>query len=102
MLVSLANMEIQLVDGKNLAFRDARDIHLECNEGMAWLTVEGQPGDFLPAKGECMRIESNGLALIQGLPYASVRLVSMATCSTRQEKRFADVSIYPQYACLAN
>ena len=89
MLMSLGNMVIQLNEGKRLAFRDARDMHLECTEGMVWLTVEGQPGDFLLAKGERMRIKSNGLALIQGLPSGSVRLVSMARSSIRQGSRFS-------------
>lgn len=89
MLMSLGNLVIQLAEGKKLAFRGARDIHLECTEGLVWLTVEGQSGDFLLAKGERLRIESCGLALIQGLPSGSVRLVSMATWSTRQGRRFA-------------
>lgn len=89
MLMSLGNVVIQLAEGKKLAFRGARDVHLECTEGFVWLTVEGQPGDFLLAKGERLRIESNGLALIQGLPLGSVRLLSMATWSTRQGRRFA-------------
>ena len=88
MLMTLRNMVIQLAEGKSLAFRGARDVHLECTEGMVWLTVEGQPGDFLLAKGEQVRIESNGLALIQGLPSGSVQLVSMARSSIRQGSRF--------------
>jgi hypothetical protein len=88
MLMSLKNMVIQLTEGKRLAFRGARDAYLECTEGMVWLTVEGQPGDFLLAKGEQLRIESNGLALIQGLPSGSVKLISMARSSSRQVNRF--------------
>ena len=89
MLMSLENSVIQLADGRSVAFRDARDMHLECAEGMVWLTIEGQPGDFLLAKGERMCIKSNGLALIQGLPSGSVQLVSMARSSIRQGSRFS-------------
>ena len=89
-------MVIQLKEGRQFAFRGARDAYLECIEGMAWLTVEGQPGDFLLTRGERLRIESNGLALIQGLPSVSVRLDSMACGSICQENRFAGVLIYAQ------
>jgi hypothetical protein len=80
-------MEFLLTGGKQFAFRDARGVYLECTEGMVWLTVEGQPGDFLLARGERLRIESKGLALIQGLPFGSVRLVSEATSSNLRLSR---------------
>ena len=89
MLMSLGNMVIQLAEGKRLAFRGARDVHLECTEGLVWLTVEGQAGDFLLARGERLRIESNGLAIIQGMPSASIRLDSMAAEPIRQGRLFA-------------
>ena len=38
MLMSLRNMVIQLKEGRQFAFRGARDAYLECIEGMAWLT----------------------------------------------------------------
>ncbi len=88
MIMSLRNMVIQLAEGKKLAFRGARDVRLECTEGRVWLTVEGQSDDFLLSKGERLRIEGDGLALIQGLPSGSVQLASMATSSIRQESRF--------------
>jgi Protein of unknown function (DUF2917) len=100
MLMSLVNMEIQLTEASVLAFRDARDTYLECTEGIVWLTVEGQPGDYLLTKGKRLHIESNNLALIQSLPSASVRLLSIVSGSIRQEKRFAGISIYPQYLYL--
>lgn len=78
MIMSLHSMVIQLAEGKKLAFRGARDIRLECTEGRVWLTIEGQSDDFLLSKGERLRIGSNGLALIQGLPSGSVQLDSMA------------------------
>lgn len=89
MLISLRNMVIQLAEGRGLPFRDARGVCLECTEGLVWLTVEGQPDDFLLARGERLRIESNGLALIQGLPSGSVRLDSMTTWPVRHGNRFA-------------
>ncbi len=88
MRISLRNMVIQLTERKMMAIRDARDTEIECTEGIVWLTIEGQPGDFLLAQGENLRIESNGLALIQGMPYGLVKLFR-ATSSSRQVNRFA-------------
>lgn len=76
MRISLRNEVVQLAEGKPLAFRGAHGIYLECTEGMVWLTIEGQLGDFLLAKGERLRIESNSLALVEGLPSGAIRLVS--------------------------
>lgn len=88
MLMPLKNIVIKLAEGKQLAFRDGREVYLECIEGVVWLTVEGQPGDFLLAKGERLRIESNGLALVQGLPSGAVLMVSEAICSIRRVDKF--------------
>ena len=87
MLMPLKNIVIKLEE-KQLAFRGAREVHLECTEGVVWLTVEGQPGDFLLTRGERLGIESNGLALVQGLPSGSVRMVSEAICSIRRVDKF--------------
>jgi len=49
MQMSLKNMVIQLVERKHLAFKEAHGVYLECTEGLVWVTVEGQSGDFLLA-----------------------------------------------------
>ncbi len=88
MRMSLDNMVIQLAERKMLTIRDARDIRIECNEGMVWVTVEGQPGDFVLAKGEHLLIKNKGPVFIQGMPYALVKLVSAAS-SGRKVSLFA-------------
>lgn len=67
---------IKLAEGKSIAFRDVRNACLVCTEGALWLTLEGEIRDFLLIKGERLRIERNGLALIQGLPSASAQLLA--------------------------
>ena len=84
MQMSLGDLVIQLSTGKMLAFRGARNIGLRCTDGAVWLTVEGRPDDMVLTKGERQLIESNGLALIQGLPSGSVQLVDG---STRKRRR---------------
>ena len=88
MRMSLRNGVIQVTEGKPMAFRDARDVHLECTEGIVWLTVEGQAGDFLLAKGERLRIESDGLALVEGSPSGAIRLIGAAPWPIRWANRF--------------
>ncbi len=79
MRISLGNGIIKLAKGKPLAFRGARNVHLECTEGMVWLTLEGRPDDYFIAKGEQMRIENNGLVLVEGNPSGAIGLVSAAS-----------------------
>jgi len=102
MRMSLRNGVIQLAEGKPLAFRGARAVHLECTEGRVWLTVAGQAGDFLLGKGERLRIESNGLALVEGFPAGSIRLVSVTPWpirwANRWHRRFDPFGILPGLA----
>jgi hypothetical protein len=75
MRLSLQQQVIQLVENQPLAFRGARGVDIECTAGRVWLTVDGQPGDFFLARGERLRIASDGLALVEGLPAGAVRLL---------------------------
>lgn len=101
MRMSMDNMVIQLAERKMLTIRDARDIRIECKEGMVWLTIEGQPGDFLLEKGDHLLIKSNGPAFIQGMPYGLVKLVSAASPS-RQVSYMPVLSIYTHYTQMHN
>lgn len=88
MRMSLDNMVIQLAEKKILTLRNARDIRIECNAGVVWITIEGQPGDFLLEKGEHLLIISNGPVFIQGMPYGLVKVVCAAS-SDRQVSLFS-------------
>ncbi len=77
MRMSLANGVIQLAARKPLAFRGARDVEIECTEGTVWLTLEGEPDDYFLTKGERLRIERDGLALVEGNPTGAIRLLSV-------------------------
>lgn len=74
MWLSLRQGRLQLNGDSPLAFRQARGYWVECVEGRLWLTVTGQPGDFLLDAGQRVRIASNGLALVAGLPAGTLRL----------------------------
>ncbi len=89
MQIALGNMVIELAEGRMIAFRGARDVNLECTEGVIWLTVDGLADDFLLAKGERLRFLSNGLTLIQGMPAGSAHLVNEEPKSIHEGNRFA-------------
>lgn len=76
--MSLEDGIVQLVEAEPLAFRAARNCRLECTAGRVWLTVEGQAGDFLIAQGDRVHIESDGLALVEGMPSGAIRFISDA------------------------
>ena len=66
---------IQLAADGPLALRGARNAELECVEGAVWLTLEGEPQDYLLAAGERMRLARGGLALVEGNPVGAIRLI---------------------------
>ena len=68
----LSNKPTRLGMGEIVAFRGARGSYLECTRGMVWLTIEGQPGDFYLEQGSGVRIASNGLVLIEGMPTGEI------------------------------
>lgn len=76
MRIELSNTVIQMNESNRLSFSNARNVRLECLDGVIWLTFSDIEGDFLIERGEQIVISSNGLALIQGLPFASVKLTS--------------------------
>ena len=79
MRIEPSNTVIQMNESNRLSFSNARNVRLECLDGVIWLTFSNIEGDFLIERGEQIVIPSNGLALIQGLPFASVKLTSPTT-----------------------
>ena len=71
----LSNQARPLAAGEVLALRGARGTWLECTQGMVWLTIEGQPGDFYLEQGSGLRIASNGLVLIEGMSTGEIRQI---------------------------
>lgn len=102
MHISLGNRVIQLAEGRPLAVRGARYACLECTEGMVWLTLEGRPDDYFLRRGEQLRIESDGLTLVEGNPCGAIRLVSAAPRRTIGRsgiaRRFEAAAMLPRFA----
>lgn len=90
---SLKQGIIQLVAGSPVAFAGARDWLLECRTGRVWVTIDGQAGDHLIAKGERLHVQSNGLVLVEGLPFGAIRLVCPVRLGERDKHRFDRASL---------
>ncbi len=65
---------LQLAANRPLPLKKARGVRVHCVEGVVWMTVAGVPGDIFLRAGQSFRIPCNGLALIEALPEARVRL----------------------------
>lgn len=87
MWMSLRNNVIQLAAGKPVSFRDARGIRLQCVSGRVWVTVEGQPGDYLLLSGREMVIAARGLVVVEGMPVGAIKLHSPAPWPIRSANR---------------
>ncbi|QKS29476.1 MAG: hypothetical protein FAZ92_00632 [Accumulibacter sp.] len=68
------NSQLCLSDNRPLRLRSARGVRVTCTAGVAWLTVAGEAGDILLTAGESHRVRSNGLALLEAIGTARVRL----------------------------
>ena len=78
MNIELSSTIIQVTETNKVSFSKAHNTRLECLEGIIWLTFDDLDGDFLLTAGEHLLINSNGLALISGLPSAKIRLTTPA------------------------
>lgn len=100
MWLSLKQGRLQLNGDVPVAFRNARGYWVECVDGRLWLTVTGQPGDFLLGAGERLRIESKGLALVAGLPAGTLCLYREAAWPLRSAgwlwRRLSGVRFWPR------
>jgi hypothetical protein len=74
MEIELNVVTLNLSEGNNASLHNARNVNIKCIEGIVWLTFDDLEGDFLLKKGEQMKIESGGSALMQALPFAKVKL----------------------------
>lgn len=97
MWLSMEHGLLRLSANAPVAFRAARGRWVECVDGRLWLTITGQPGDFLLAAGDRLRIDSDGLAVIEGFPTGTLRLhpaylakKALASSSVATSPRSAD------------
>lgn len=74
MKINPGSGEFCLADNQPLALREARGATILCTFGILWLTVEGEAGDTFLRPGQRHRIVGNGLALVESIGGARLRI----------------------------
>jgi hypothetical protein len=67
MKIDLRDGELYLREHCPLRLTDAPGITVRCTEGVLWMTVTGETGDILLARGETHRIRHSGRIVIESL-----------------------------------
>ena len=69
---------------------DASGLAVRCDEGVLWLTVDGDPRDFVLERGQTFETEDHGRVLIYALAPSKVSIDGAvpATKPRRQAPRF--------------
>jgi hypothetical protein len=74
---SARRLDIQLGHGDLLSIREARGAMLCVERGIAWLTQDNDVRDILLDAGACVRVDSEGLALV-GARHGAIVTISAA------------------------
>lgn len=79
MRLQLENAELVLRENRPLRLSDAKGTTIRCTSGIAWLTVAGEAEDCFLAAGQHRRLASDGLALVEAVGQARIRLEPAGT-----------------------
>jgi hypothetical protein len=81
---------LRLEEGAPVSFRKAAGVVLECVSGRLWITITGQPGDHFLKAGERLRVESDGLGLVEGMPAGVMRVLPGGATNPRPQSAFRE------------
>ena len=90
MRIELRNTIFRITDENKVSLSKADKIQIKCLEGKVWLTVEGMTYDYVLSAGEHIEVKGNGLALLQGLPFATVQLSNCKSEAKYQSQTLFD------------
>lgn len=79
MWISFGKSTVTLDAHHTLALRHARGMEITCVAGVIWLSIEGDTRDILLAPGNSYTLTSGGLAVMEGMPHATIRLERRAS-----------------------
>ena len=71
---ALTHRTLNLTEEGLLSIRDGQAARIRCNEGMLWITEEGEIKDTILAAGESYTIRHPGLALLTALGVSRVTI----------------------------
>lgn len=90
MRIELRNTIFRISDENKVSLSNADTVKIKCLEGKVWLTVDGMTYDYVLTAGEQIEIKGNGLALLQGLPLATIQLSQCKSVSMYQSQTLFD------------
>lgn len=90
MRIELKNTIFKVADENRVSLSNAHNVQIKCLEGKVWLTVDGMANDFVLTAGEHIQIKGNGLALLQGLPLATIQLSQCSSEAKYQSQTLFD------------
>ncbi|WP_018605369.1 DUF2917 domain-containing protein [Uliginosibacterium gangwonense] len=79
MWISFGKSIVTLDTGHTLALKHARGMEINCLAGNIWLSIEGDARDILLHPGHSYTLTTGGLAVMEGLPHATIRLERQAS-----------------------
>ena len=90
MRIELRNTIFKIADENKVSLSNAHNVQIKCLEGRVWLTVDGMSDDYVLTAGEQIQIKGNGLALLQGVPLATIQLSQCNSKSKHQSQTVFD------------
>ena len=105
MIFTSPNTSLQLKASQTLGVREAQGARVVCDQGILWLTQEGDSRDIFLRAGEEWVIELNGLVLIQALDEAAIKILSRTavalpkaapTLINKTDQQISSVGYVPQ------
>lgn len=74
MEIELRSAEFFLKANQPLSLRAAKNTRITCTEGVIWITVSGEANDIFLVPGQCYRVPSNALTLIESISEGKIHL----------------------------
>jgi hypothetical protein len=72
---------LELAQGEVLRLESASAFEVACEEGRVWLTEERNARDIWLTAGQCARLSGRGLALVEAVRRARIRIGTPALLS---------------------
>lgn len=76
---SAAPTGVGLARGSMLRIRSARDTQVRVDEGTVWITQQDDTRDIVLQRGECFRLDRDGVALLTACGRTPLTLILIAS-----------------------
>lgn len=94
MKINTDNLRIQLQHGLTIELSDAKNMWLNCLEGVLWITQHHDGRDYLLHAGQSMKIINNGIVIVHsGRNACFVALSGVQTTKFTWLKRLSDIGL---------